>query len=260
MPPRFDDDPVSPELALVDPDLAARARSALPAPGSARRPPEDPPREIAVAARSRSSRHVATTPVLTLLATAAASLIVTAFSGPEQANGESPSAKADSPAGATSAVASTRAGSGTTESAQPVGDDDVLSYGAQQRVDSNVGQAASSSETSSVARTAVAKLRVAVSPTTLVWPRAANASWYDFELVRGGSVIFSIRSRSSHAIVPRSWRRKGVAYAIQPEDQVFVWSVVDGRRASAPVVNGALALDMTLVARFSELSQSRAHP
>jgi hypothetical protein len=99
-----------------------------------------------------------------------------------------------------------------------------------------------------------------VSPTTLVWPRSANTSSYDFELVRDGSVIFSMRSLSPQAVVPRSWHREGVTYAIQPEDQVFVWPVIGGRRASAAVVNGALALDMTLVARFSELSQSRAHP
>jgi hypothetical protein len=36
--------------------------------------------------------------------------------------------------------------------------------------------------------------------------------------------------------------------------------VIDGRRSAAPVVNGALALDLTPVSRFIERSREQTHP
>ena len=40
-------------------------------------------------------------------------------------------------------------------------------------------------------------------------------------------------------------------FSIRPEDQAFVWPVVDGRRVAEPVVNGTLAFDHTRIARFT---------
>ena len=261
------DDIVSPELALVDPELAARARAVLASPAAAR--------PILVAARreapaatssSRSSRRLVT-PALTLLATAAASLIVTSFTGPDRAGGESPTG-----AGATAperiALPRThpaRLGASSSEDAvQPREDDGAPASppaGPQPAAGVSGGRTSTHKATApGEAAVAPRAPRVAAATATIVWPRSANASSYDLELVRGGTVIYSARSGSPEVVVPREWRRGGVSYTIQPEDQAFVWPVVDGRRAAAPIVNGALALDMTLVTRFAEGAKSSSQP
>jgi hypothetical protein len=261
MPP-VDPDTLSPELALVDPELAARARAALGVPVAARPESEAGGREPAAAQPSRSSRRLAT-PVLTLLATAAASLIVTSFTGPEHASGESPTVAAPA-RGAGLAAQPAPADSPSTGSTQ-AGDevDAPSSSSATPSADDEVASTLATSGTAAAPQVAPAVApapRVAPSPTTLVWPRSAKASSYDLELVRGESVIFSQRSRSPQVVLPREWRRGGVRYTIQPEDQAFVWPVVDGRRAATPVVNGALALDMTLVGRFVGPGPSGSRP
>ena len=196
VPPRFDEDVVSPELALVDPDLGSLARTALAAPVSARPTPAVPLHETPAAVRpTRLPRRFAT-PILTLFATAAASLVVTAFTGSEHANGESP-------------------GVVRSPAARPV-----------------------------------------VSAPTLVWDRAAGVTSYDVELRRGSDVIYSATVSGPNATVPRTWRRDGTTLALQPEDELYVWPVVDGRRAS-PIVDGELAMGTTEIARLVELSQNR---
>jgi hypothetical protein len=86
---------------------------------------------------------------------------------------------------------------------------------------------------------------------TLAWTRVAGVSSYDIELVRNGSRIYAASSSSTNVDVPRSWTHRGKRFSIQPEDQAFVWPVIDGRRAADPVVNGTLAFDNTPIARFT---------
>jgi hypothetical protein len=90
--------------------------------------------------------------------------------------------------------------------------------------------------------------------TTLAWQRSPKATSYEIELVRGDAVIFTSKSPTAQVVLPKSWQRDGKAYAIHPEDRAFVWPIVEGRRAEKPVVNGALALDLTPVVRFFELN------
>ena len=222
MPPFVDDVVISPELALVDPDLAALAREALPDRALLRLVAVGV-HEVAPAQSAPAGwrDRVTTTPVLTLLATAAVSLVVTAFTGHESADGARPLVfdvvqEADT-------------------SAEVAGDWQIVD-----EVEAPVVRQP----------TAVAPTRDAT--TTLVWPGSPQAT-YDVELVRGNAVIYSSRSTSSHVVLPPKWQWNGSPYTVQPQDQAFVWRVVDERRASTPIVNGVLALDMTPISRFSEL-------
>lgn len=260
MPPRLDD-VVSPELVLVDPGLRARVRATMVvphwAPSSVPEPPLEP-EPVATEPEPRRRMRVAA-PVGTLVATAAASLVVSAFSGGEQASGrvavEWDRSVASAPIASDSAAPGTRAvqGAGVAEGAvseQARESDATVTFDV-------LSTPTTSSSPRSVQATATARAP-AISSRMLVWPSSTRASAYDVELVRDAAVIFVTRSSAPQAVVPRTWSRAGVAYAVQPEDHVFVWAVVNGRRAATPLVNGVLALDMTRVARLVELSQSTA--
>ena len=257
--PLFDAEVVSPELALVDPELAARARAALP-PRCGRRAPAPSLPTVAVASATRRGRRLAT-PVLTVLATAVASAIVTGFTSFEQAQGEPPRAVASvetvapvtaraAPEGS-SAVATPPARSDAPAAASspssPTASGRVGTDGGRTRAKSAASPMAAASNT-----TAPAPAR---SGTTLVWDEAAGAAAYDVELRRGGALIYAETFAAREALVPRSWEKDGTAFVLQPEDQLYVWPVIGGRRAS-PVVDGALAMDTTDIARFVELSHS----
>jgi hypothetical protein len=237
------------------------------APSSVPEPPlELEPEPVAVEPEPTRRRSRIAAPVGTLVATVAASLLVTAFSGGEQARGESPpvSALASSTTAAAASPVTARIAQATESSdAQPdAGADVQVPSGTlpSTPVPGGAVSVLSDSGPPTAARAAAPGRQVALSPTTLVWPRSTPATAYDLELVRDGSIIFTARAGSTEVALPRSWSHEGVTYAIQPEDQAFVWPVVAGRRAEAPLVNGALALDMTLVERFVELSRSASHP
>jgi hypothetical protein len=255
--PLLDAEVVSPELALVDPELAGRARAALP-PRCGRRVPAPSLPTVAVAPATRRGRRLAT-PVLTVLATAAASAIVTAFTSFEQAQGEPPRAVASvetvAPITARAAPEGSRAvatpparsdaPAAASSPSSPTASGRVGTDGGRTRAKSAALPMAAASRTTAPAR----------SGTTLVWDEAAGAAAYDVELRRGGALIYAATFAAREALVPRSWEKDGTAFVLQPEDQLYVWPVIGGRRAS-PVVDGALAMDTTDIARFVELSQS----
>jgi hypothetical protein len=263
MPPRLDD-VLSPELVLVDPGLRARARAAMAVPHWAPSSVEEPPPEPVVVEPEpqpqpqRRSRMGA--PVGTLVATAVASLVVSAFSAGEQASGVVETDHGIVSATRASGLVQPGARSGRGVRVAPR----VLT-GAATKSDGIVPYVVPSSPaTSSTSRSGRASApsarTVTASPTARGGSRSVTTPAYDLELVRDGSVIYSTRFRSADVGLPRTWWRDGVTYTIQPEDRAYVWPIVQGRRRARPLVNGALALDTRLVALFVELSRSTTRP
>ena len=256
----FVDDVVSPELALVDPELAARARTTLPNAVAVERSfaigfefvPEELLPDDAV---TRHRRHVAQ---LVVLASLAAASIVGA--GVLRGDPSPNASETWSASGATSVVTSAGASSSATEAQSTQGAVVTEASVPVARVASSMDelqpQDLSSSGTApigtpSVSTGAAVASTVAARPTALVWDGLGNASSYDIELVRNGSRIFAASAQSPRVNVPRSWMHDGERFAVQPEDQVFVWPVVHGRRAGRPVVNGTHVFDNNLFARFT---------
>ena len=253
----FVDDVVSPELALVDPDLAARARKALPNAVAVERsfaigfefvPEELLPDD----ALMRGRRGVMP---LALGSLVAASIIGAGLlrGGPAPDVSESWSAS-----GATPVIASAQVGSLASQAPSSEGVVPTEAPVLVARVAASVGELQPQTfDSSSLARApslstgdAVAPM-VAARPTELVWDGLGNASSYDIELVRNGSQIFAASASSPQVNVPRVWTHDGERFSVRPEDDVFIWPVVDGRRGSRPLVNGTAVFDNTLVARFT---------
>jgi hypothetical protein len=254
----FVDDVVSPELALVDPELAERARAALPLRGPTDRALAARAQQLsAVGAQPRRRRIV---PVVALATMGLVSMLGPGLLRVGSTVGDSPSASASTTAiasGVGSIVAAPSStdpsttsarltqGIAATDTTTPVAD----GVGQSQPMHQAALQASTGSNLEPHAYSVAP--RVALRPTTLVWARVAGVSSYDFELVRNGSQIYAASSSSPNVDVPRSWTHRGMRFSIQPEDQAFVWPVIDGRRAAEPVVSGTLAFDHTLIARFT---------
>jgi hypothetical protein len=265
MPP-FDDDVVSPELALVDPELAARARATLePLRASAppirvvriaAPPPDTPPRGRRV---ELSALGIAVG--LTLLGAgmfdsvrSAGAVDATASAQPTMYFHRSVPAASDASASAATAVDPAPSGDGGAPS--PAFSSVILrGSGAPD------GSKASASDVRDLAATTSAANSATVSnPPTLRWKTNVRAHAYDLVLARGGSVIYSTRLRPAEVGLPRSWWRGGVTYTIEPEDRAYVWPILEGRRSTQPLVNGARAGDVRLVVRLGELSRSATQP
>jgi hypothetical protein len=78
----------------------------------------------------------------------------------------------------------------------------------------------------------------------LHWTPVQDAGGYSIELYRGPKQVFVARSRNAHFALPAAWTRHGTSYRRDPQDLLFVWPLVRGRRAAKPVIDGRLVFDL----------------
>ena len=222
--------PLSPELVLVDPELAARARSLLPYP-----PPAAPRVEAVVQAGARGRR----TPVV-VAGAAALALVLSVASGA--------GTSASRPSGERAAAA--RGVSRHVEAAPPVVRRSARAHAPSRpsATKSTVDRAARAGKKDSgatarrgsvnkpsaaVERPAAPRVRGEtaipvvrpVTATTFRWS-APSAPYFDFVLWRGTARILDLWPVEPRVTVPRSWRYAGHRYSLEPGR--YLWFVYPG--------------------------------
>lgn len=239
-------DIVSPELALVDPVLAERRRTALPVLAGPDGCTATERLELPSSAASERRRRAAWLGIVPVLAVAVALLWATLGlrAGVPDAAGRAAVA-ADSVTVANVPDVTNAKGTRVAGNREP-GTDPVP-------IVRHRGTRAAGSRPAGVA--AQPRRRGATSATahsfsgdparvTLVWPRVRDAEWYEVRVVRGTRLIFLATSRLPRLPLPKTWRRNGVSVRVRSTDHVFVWPVRAGERDARPVVDGALASDL----------------
>ena len=209
-------DPISPELALVDPELADRARALLPDPRPFAPPltieaapavvEEAPPHvepvpepEPSRARPARKRRRVAYALVLVLLAAAAAAVGYLVLGG--------------------------------------YFSDDVSSPNAVNAPAANPPPQPEPPTAKPPAPVAAAR--------AFVWAPVRGATWYLVQFYRGRTEIFRARPKQARVVVPAHWSYKGNRLTLQPGR--YRWSVRPrlGKRYGKPIVLSELVVQRT---------------
>jgi hypothetical protein len=198
---------VSPELALVDPGLAERAREQLPAPPDTLEALAlSEPRPLAPPRRRRrwAGRVVTWTAMLGLLAGAG-------FVVGSRADLETPTATPDRP--------SMEAQTPAAQPSKPV------------------------KEPAARPRTPSPSSGAAAQPRRFAWVPVAGATGYHVELFRGRALIFRRETTRPEILIRRSWRFNGRRQALRPGAyRWYVWPRVNGRRNAEAVVQAELVV------------------
>jgi hypothetical protein len=200
-----DPEPISPELALVDPELAERARRRLPErtpDPPARVPPPPAPRSLSVvpppAPRvTRRWRSPVLAVAATLLVLGGLATDVTGIVSDKLAPSRLPSLEAAPP----------------PERSQPA------------------------------ATTAATSLAPSLRGATrrFIWPPVADAQSYRVSFYRSGSLIFSAVTTQPRQTLPRSWTYDGKRYRLTKG--TYRWVVVPRVRASGGLRDGKAVVD-----------------
>jgi len=273
------EEPVSPELVLVDSDLAMRARAGLPETTStldligARRatlrreperllvapPPVAPAADPAVAAMRRlaereleshelASRKRARSRRRLSLALAGAALVASTILGVTMV-GPSPGRIA---AHAVSTVSSpvVRVASHALPTSDPVAPDTRRGAaagstgGSSQGISESTSKRASENRDLSTFVPVKPKSEITWPTRPFIWPPRRGATGYHVELRRENSPIFTADSKTNRVVVPGTWRFHGKTRWLEPDDRLYVWPVVEHARSSIAVIAGELVVDL----------------
>jgi hypothetical protein len=83
----------------------------------------------------------------------------------------------------------------------------------------------------------------ALSPRRFAWAPFARASGYRVEFYRGSELIFGAGTRQAQIAIPATWKSGGRVHRLEPgEYRWYVWPIVDQRRASSAIVQAKLAV------------------
>ena len=82
-----------------------------------------------------------------------------------------------------------------------------------------------------------------VKPLRLAWAPVAGASRYHVELFQAGTRVFVGDARDSQVTVPARWKLNGAAHFLRPgEYRWLVWPIVHGRRSGRAIVQSQLVV------------------
>jgi hypothetical protein len=231
-------DPVSPELALVDADLAATLRSQLlppwaKAPGW---PVDEPPLEPHVDAPPEEGEGDGRESP----AAAGAEAQTSTFEAeaPSATNGRRTGSSVSAVAAVGLALASALLGA-----AAAVG---LMSAADEPR--DGLGAAVSVERTVSTRPPAVAQRPKRPSPApivrTLAWAPVAEAGSYEIQLFRGAQRVFLQRKRATRIVIGPSWRYSGEMFRLVPGTyRWYVWPVdASGERRKEPLVQALVKI------------------
>jgi hypothetical protein len=80
---------------------------------------------------------------------------------------------------------------------------------------------------------------------TFVWPEAANAAGYEFQLFRGAQLVFRARATTPRIVLPDRWTYGGKSDSLRPGTyRWYVWPVVRG--ADGPVARAIVQADLVV--------------
>ena len=259
--PDVADFPVSPELVLVDPELARRARARLPVPVEPppRRPaptrvsPVTPDREEAsppvvseeqglsrpASRRRRVSRRLLAAVAVVVAAAVGATLFVRhdARTTPRSTSAARPAVAASAPVKA-----------GTQATPRP-----KTRRQARQSRTTPSRAAPTSRSTAPRPKSRRASPKRAVAPTArstalpaFSWVAIPKATYYDFALFRGDEKIFADRTRTARLAVPSTWRYAGRSFRLSRGTYRWVVRPAFGRasasRLGTAIVNARLVV------------------
>jgi hypothetical protein len=228
---------ISPELALVDPELARAARALLPerapTPEMRRVTPTRPlPAVVQPVARKvleapppgRGPRRASLLGLaaLVLAGGALAGVLLSDWATPQVERGATPTATPRHPITSTAVTVPPATTSSVPSETTPA--------------------------STTPARTAPRATRPVPAPggRTFAWAPARDAAAYEFQLFRGAVRVFRARVAEPRLVLPERWRRNGRADSLQPGSyRWYVWVISrrTGRQAPAALVQAQLVVE-----------------